>query len=184
MAREALLSLDQAATLLMLSTERVRQLIKQGYIERRGVAQCTLVGAVQGYIRFLKDDERRSSKSAGASRVQDARAREIELKIAERDRRVIDVVEHDDFVAEIAGTLRSHLAGIPAKVTRDLVLRRRLEAELDGVLAKIADCIAEGPAVTPAEGSEAVPAVTVNGAGRLGRGEPSLPRNRRPTRSA
>jgi hypothetical protein len=43
-----------------------------------------LVGAVQGYLRYLKGDERRSAKSAADSRVRDARALEIELRIAER----------------------------------------------------------------------------------------------------
>ena len=64
-----LIAIGQAARLLMISDERVRQLQKQGYIPRapkRGVVP--LVGAVQGYLRYLKDEERQSSKSAAASR--------------------------------------------------------------------------------------------------------------------
>ena len=65
-----LIPIGQAARLLMISEERIRQLVKQGFIpkpEKRGFVQ--LVGAVQGYLRYLKDDERRSAKSAADSRV-------------------------------------------------------------------------------------------------------------------
>ena len=87
-----LIPIGQAARLLMISEERIRQLVKQGFIpkpEKRGFVQ--LVGAVQGYLRYLKDDERRSAKSAADSRVRDARALEIELRIAERSRELIPV---------------------------------------------------------------------------------------------
>ena len=57
MAKQSgLIPIGQAARLLMISEERIRQLQKQGYIPRadkRGVVQ--LVGAVQGYLRYLKD---------------------------------------------------------------------------------------------------------------------------------
>ena len=62
-----------------------------------------LVGAVQGYLRYLKDDERRSAKSAADSRVRDARALEIELRIAERSRELIPVEDALNDMAELAG---------------------------------------------------------------------------------
>ena len=73
-----LIPIGQAARLLMISEERIRQLVKQGFIpkpEKRGFVQ--LVGAVQGYLRYLKDDERRSAKSVADSRVRYARALEM-----------------------------------------------------------------------------------------------------------
>ena len=63
--QSGLIPIGQAARLLMISEERIRPLQKQGYVpkaDKRGVVQ--LVGAVQGYLRYLKDDERRSAKSA------------------------------------------------------------------------------------------------------------------------
>ena len=80
--QSGLIPIGQAARLLMISEERIRQLVKQGYVpksERRGYVQ--LVGAVQGYLKYLKEDERRSTRSAADSRVRDARALEIELRI-------------------------------------------------------------------------------------------------------
>ena len=53
------ITMENASRLLMISTERIRQLIKQGYVPRapqKGIV--SIQGAVQGYINFLKDDQR------------------------------------------------------------------------------------------------------------------------------
>ena len=134
-----LIPIGQAARLLMISDERIRQLQKQGYIPRalkRGVVP--LVGAVQGYLRYLREDERQSSKSAAANRVTDARTREIELRIAERQR---DLIPQDDaraVIGEMAAMVKAEFVGLPARVTRDLDLRRTLEQEVDASFARLA----------------------------------------------
>lgn len=139
-----LISIAQAARLLMISEERIRQLQKQGYIPRldkRGVVP--LVGAVQGYLRYLKDDERRSAKSAADSRVRDARALEIELRIAERARDLIPWEDALADMAELAALVRAELAGLPARLTRSLDERGKIETEIDGVLARLSERAAQ-----------------------------------------
>ncbi|MDN2582954.1 hypothetical protein [Aquibium sp. ELW1220] len=146
-----LIPVGQAARLLMISEERIRQLVKQGYVPRsdkRGYVQ--LVGSVQGYLRYLKDDERRSAKSAADSRVRDARALEIELRIAERTRDLIPIDDALTDMAELAGMVRSELAGLPARLTRIIDERQKIEAEIDGVLSRLAERAAQ-----KAEGLEA-----------------------------
>jgi len=134
-----LIPIGQAARLLMISDERIRQLQKQGYIPRalkRGVVP--LVGAVQGYLRYLREDGRQSTKSAAANRVTDARTREIELRIAERQR---DLIPQDDaraVIGEMAAMVKAEFVGLPARVTRDLDLRRTLEQEVDASFARLA----------------------------------------------
>lgn len=124
-----LISAEQAAQLVELSTERLRQLVKEGFIPpppKRGF--YTLVGVVRGCLNFYRDTERRATKVAAESKVRDARAREIELRIAEREGRVIDLEDTQDVFMHMTGLLRSTLSGIPAAYTRDLAERRRLEA--------------------------------------------------------
>jgi hypothetical protein len=60
----------------MVSPERIRQLSKEGWIEKQGRDQFFLVDVVQGYIRFRNDSDRRAQKSAADGRVRDAPARE------------------------------------------------------------------------------------------------------------
>lgn len=59
--------------------------MKSDHIEKRGKDHIPLASAVRAYIRFLKEDERRSSNTASASRLQDERTREVALRNAERD---------------------------------------------------------------------------------------------------
>jgi hypothetical protein len=138
-----LISTEQAARLLMISGERVRQLAKAGYIPKAAKGRVSLVGAVQGYIRFLKEEERRTSKAQSQSRVHDARALELEIKVAERRRDLIPVDDARDDLAEFLAITTAEIRGLPARVTRERALRVRLEDEINASLARMADRAAE-----------------------------------------
>lgn len=139
-----LITIDVAARLLMISAERVRQLSKMGYIviPKRGFT--TIVSAVQGYIRFLKDEDRKNTKSAAASRAVDARAAEIELRIAEKRRELIPREEAEQALDLVVGEVNKQFTGLPARITRDVRLRREIEARLNEAKGKIAEALASG----------------------------------------
>lgn len=113
-SRSGQIPIVQAAKLLMITEQWVRQLIRKGYIEKVARGEVGLVNAVQGYIRFLKDEERRVSKSAAANAVQTARAREIELRIAKEEARLIDYDEAMAVLDVVVGTYKAQFAGLPA----------------------------------------------------------------------
>lgn len=139
-----LITLDVAGRLLMIGPERIRQLNKAGYvpIPKRGFT--TIVGAVQGYIRFLKDEDRKQTKSGASERASDARAREIEQKIAERDRRLIPIEDAELAMDTLVGKVAEELNGQAARITRDMALRRVIEADVHGAKSRIAKALAEG----------------------------------------
>lgn len=139
-----MITTEQAARLLMISAERVRQLCKGGYIPRPSKGLVPLVGAVQGYVKFLKEEDRRSSKSAADSRVRDARAAEIELRIAERKRDLIPRAEAEAVLDALAGMVRQAFDGLAARVTRDLGVRRQIETAVHENLSRIADALEAG----------------------------------------
>ena len=134
-----LITVETASKLLMVSPVRVRQLVSGGYIPKASRNSYPLVGVVQGYVRFLKDEERRTSKSATANRVGEARAAEIELRTAERANRVIDTEEAIAAVDEMIGAIKWGMTGLPARVTRDVALRRKLKMEIDGVFQRASE---------------------------------------------
>jgi hypothetical protein len=140
-AQGDLITLDVAGRLLMIGAERVRQLIKAGYIQRPKPGHTTIVSAVQGYIRFLKDEDRKDTKKGAAARATDARTREIELRIAERKRDLIPQEDAKAVVAQLAATMKAEFVGLPARMTRDMVERRRLEHEIDASFGRIADAL-------------------------------------------
>lgn len=135
--KPGMLSTQQAAALLMVTETYIRQLAAQGVFPKATRGQYALVPLVQGYIKWLRDEDRRSSKSAAQSRVQDARAAEIELRTAERKRQVIPQEDCFAIVSNIVALTREHFDGLPARITRDVTLRATIEQEVDGALTSI-----------------------------------------------
>jgi hypothetical protein len=90
----------------------------------------------------LKDEQRNNSKSAAASRIQDARVAEIEMRNAIARREYVPVDDAQAAIDIVVGRVKSELTGLPARVTRDLDQRRKLETEVNGSLKRIADELA------------------------------------------
>lgn len=135
------ISIGEAAALLKVSDERVRQLVKMGYIKRVARGRFHLTDVVHGYIDFRNDDDRRSSKSATASRMHDAKAAKIELEIAEKKRELVPVEEAQAAIDIVIGKVNAEFSGLPARFTRDMTLRRKLEDEIDDSFNTIAAAV-------------------------------------------
>lgn len=133
-----IITLDVAARLLEIGPERIRQLMRDGYIPRDKPGRVSLVGAVQGYCRFLKELASKQTKTAADSEVRQERAREIRLRNDERTRKLVSVEEAVAAQDYLVGVVSEALGGIPARVTRDLDLRRKIEAEINAAKTQIA----------------------------------------------
>ena len=140
------ISLDVAAKLLMLTPQRVNQLVREGFIPKASHGRYTVVGVVQGYIRFLKDEERRTSKSSADSRLKDIKAKREELRLARDERELILLADALFAIDEVAGAVALEVNNVPARFTRDLDERERLQAEIDDALHKVADRVARSAA--------------------------------------
>lgn len=137
-----LITFDQAGRLLDgIGPERIRQLIKAGWIKPDRPGRVLLVEAVQGYIRFLKDLASKTTKTAADSRVRDARAKEIEMRNAARMRELIPIEDATAALDYTVGIVREALNSIPARVTRDIELRRKIEAEVNAAQVQIAEAL-------------------------------------------
>lgn len=135
--------LDVASALLELSPQRLRQLSHAGFITIHRRGYTTIASAVRGYVKFLKDEERRSTQSGAAERARDARAREIEQRISERDRRLIPVDEAELAMDLLVGAVNAEMNGMGARITRDMTLRRLIEADVHGAKIRIAKALVE-----------------------------------------
>lgn len=126
-------SLSGVAQHFGISRTATRDLELQNVIDRTaGLDSCRLA-----YIRHLR--ERHSRRNGSDSHLREARAREIEVRTAQRLGKLVRLEEFDDFVDELCGIFRTELSGLPARVTRDLMLRRAIEREITGMLHRVAD---------------------------------------------
>lgn len=156
--RGTVLSLAQVSSLTGRSNQWVLQLAKAGFLPKEGHGKYPLVGLIRGIIAYYEDLQSKNSKSAAASRATDARTREIELRIKERSRELIALEDARAELADWSAAVRAEFQGIPARYTRDMAERRRLEQEIDGALERLSRrtseaerALASGEGVVPAE---------------------------------
>ena len=119
----------------------VQNLAKDQGIEKDGRGKYRLGSLIRGLIAHYEEIIERGSKSAASSRVTDARTREIELRIAQQERSLIPV---EDAIAAIdltCGIVNEQLGSLPARFTRDLKLRRQVEAEVVAIRQRIASAV-------------------------------------------
>lgn len=138
MIEKRIVTAAQAAWLTGLTPRRLQQLVAEGWIKKPD-GHYTDIDTAQGYAAFLKDDNRRGSQAAGKNRANDARAREIELRIAQKEREVIRLDEVVPAIDLLLGEVRSAHDGFPARFTRDRDLRERLEEGMNEILQQLTD---------------------------------------------
>lgn len=140
-ADPGVITTTQAAKLLMVSEAWIGKLHKMEYVPKAGRGKWNLVSVVQGYIRFLKDEDRRSSKSASHSRMTDIKAERLEMQMKAERRELVPFDDTRLVLDTAAGLMQSTLMAVPAKFTRDIAERRRLEALIVEALGTVADGI-------------------------------------------
>ena len=117
--------------LLQITASRVTQLVAAGVIPREAKGLYDVKPTVQAYIRFLREQQKRQQINTADNRIRDARAKDIEARTAQRLGSLVSLTLFDEMLHGFAGVVRSELAGMPASCTRDLIMRRIIERELN-----------------------------------------------------
>jgi hypothetical protein len=165
---------DTLARCWGLTRGRISQFVREGWLKTTGhKAQYSWFDACSAYVRYLRDEDRKSSKSAADSRMRDAKAREIEVRTNQRLSRLVPLDVYQEMIDSIAGMVRSEFAGLAAACTRDLTMRRIIEREVNARLHRIAEhAMAQAIRLETVRGTDA--AVGADGAGHLGGDQPDL----------
>jgi hypothetical protein len=122
------ITLEDLATLTNLSKTWLNKLANEGYYkaERRGVYKLSAV--ILGLLKHDKDQRKAASQTAGMAEVQKARAREINLRIAQREGTLMEMQEHHEIFDIAFGILKNAIESLPARFIRnDKPLRRQLD---------------------------------------------------------
>jgi hypothetical protein len=124
------------AKYLDISQQRVAQFVAEGVFPRLPDGKLDKDVSRVIYIRWLRDETRKSSTSEAARRVQDARARGIEIRNARELGKLVPTEDVLAWNAEILGTLRTELSGVAAASTRDLELRVEIEKQVNAAVER------------------------------------------------
>lgn len=139
-----IVSSSVGAAFLGVSSRWVQQLATDGWVKPVGRGKWNLAELVQGYAASMKDEDRRSSRQSAENRVREARAAEIERRMAREDRKIIDIDEAFGVLDNVIGQFLQSISGLPAQITRNVGERRRIEAICDAERQRLSTQFAEG----------------------------------------
>lgn len=103
-----------------------------------------LAEAVAAYFDTVRADMRAATLTAAVERARAARAESAELKLAESRRELVPAEDAEAAIDALCGAVLSGLTGLPARVTRDIPTRRRIEALAHAAQTALARDLAQG----------------------------------------
>jgi hypothetical protein len=91
------------------------------------------------YLRYLRRERRQSPRSeAGADHVK-IKTEMLQLRLMEKKRGLVRREDVDALIDAMAGTVLTHLSGMAARCSRDMVVRRNIDALLMQIRREIAE---------------------------------------------
>lgn len=148
------------AEILGVSERRIQQLAGDGVLRRQAHGEWVLSESVQAFLKYrLQSETRRLTKqvATGADRLKEVKARREELKLAREERELVPLADALYAMDRVAGTLALEVNNVPARYTRDLDERDRLQIAIDDVLRTVADRVAECGVALRADSDAASP---------------------------
>ena len=140
---DVLLTAPQVAALAGRTDRWVRGMAKDGYFAKDGRGRYRLESIIRGLLRHEEDQAAKGNQAAAASRATDARTAEIEQRMSIRDRQLIPIEDAIMAQDKLVGVVNAELSGLPARISRDLGIRKKAEAEVHGARKRISDALAE-----------------------------------------
>ena len=136
---DAALKTEQAASLIGVTDRYVRQLVQEGRIKRDANGVLTVFAVVSGYLEAKDREIEQIRLKAADNEVRRAKASLLNMSLAEKQRELVPRDETEEFVGLLIGEIVSRLQGLPARYTRDVSERRRLEDLISNVRGEVAD---------------------------------------------
>lgn len=131
------------ADVLGVTTQHLNRLAREGVVGKVRHGVFDVADTVQRHTGHrVAMEAKRTPAEPSANRARDARAAEIELRIAERRRELILQAEALAATDLIAGAYLESIGGLPARLTRDPRERQRIEAICDAERQRLTDAFA------------------------------------------
>ena len=115
----------------------VGKLEAEGVIQRQG-GGFPLDPSRVAYLRYLRRERRQSPRSEADADHVKAKTEMLQLRLMEKRCELVRRDDVDALIDQIAGTVLTHLSGIAARCSRDMAVRRNIDAVVDQVRREIA----------------------------------------------
>ncbi|MDX2265435.1 MAG: hypothetical protein NW215_10745 [Hyphomicrobiales bacterium] len=147
----------ELAAILGLSPRRIDQLVVEGAFQKVARGKFALGDAVQSYIAHIKEEAKKRQATTTDDELRAERARKLRLENDQTEAILLPADAVMNTLDEVVAAVRVGFAGLPARVTRDMELRKVIETECDSILTAVAKLLEDRAAVL-ARGSDAAAA--------------------------
>ena len=134
-------STSEICALAGLSKQRLSQLASAGIIHQNA-KDCWPLAATMRAL-FADARSRSAAHSEAKGRMEVARAKALELKVAREEGKVAPLQDWRDALVTIIGKVVAALVALPHRYTRDLGERARLESLVDELRTEVSNWLEE-----------------------------------------
>ena len=136
--KPATVSASALARHLDCSRAYIRKLEAEGVIQRQGDG-FPLDRSRVAYLRYLRREHRRSPRTEADAAHIATKTEMLQLRLAQQRRELVRRADVDALIDGIAGTVLTHLSGMAARCSRDMVVRRNIDAVVMQIRREIAE---------------------------------------------
>ena len=143
---------NSLATHLGCTRQNIARLTAEAVIEQRGDGHYDQSASRLRYIRHLRSEHRRSPRTQADADHVKVKTAMLQLRLMEKQRELVRREDANALIDEMCGVVLTHLSGMGARCSRDMVVRRNIDAvvhqvrtELAQVCTKMADERGEPP---------------------------------------
>jgi hypothetical protein len=116
-----------------VSRQAVDALANQGVIERRATdAKFDQDTSRLRYFAHLRAEHRRSPRTQADADHVKVKTEMLQLRLMEKQRKLVQREDVNALLDEIYGIVLTHLSGMSARCSRDMVVRRNIDAGASG----------------------------------------------------
>jgi hypothetical protein len=132
---DELITLEQASEIIGISSQWLRELGKRGYVPTPVKGKVASDKIIQAYLKWLQNSSQTRENTA-ASKLQNLRAREIELRIDQKLSELVSIEDFSKSIEIIYKIIHSEMINLPSRATNDIALKQTIKTELDEIFKR------------------------------------------------
>jgi hypothetical protein len=141
-AKPTTVSASALALHLDCSRTYIGKLEAEGVIQRQGDG-FPLDQSRVAYLRYLRRERRQSPRTEADAAHAKAKTELLQIRIEEKKRKLVLRDDVDALIDQIAGITLTHLSGMSARCSRDMVVRRNIDAVVMQIRREISEACSE-----------------------------------------
>ena len=138
MVADDVVTANSLATHLGCTRQNIARLTAEAVIEQRADGCYDQTASRLRYIKHLRSDSRRSPRTQADADHVKVKTEMLQLRLMEKQRMLVLREDAKALIDEICGIVLTHLGGLGARCSRDMIVRRNIDAVVRQVRTELA----------------------------------------------